>query len=122
VVQLDSNGRLLRQGEPEAVIDKGQLAEVARGHTTAEFKSDDGQEACTPEDRTVSEPSHLVLGEEVQEGHISWNAVQLLLSSLSAWPVSFGCAYLIGASIGEGFEILETSQSMIHHIICLLIE
>lgn len=94
---------------PKVVIDKDYLAEVAHGHTTAEFKPNEEQEACAPEDMTVFEPSPLVLAEEIHEGHISWNAVQLLLSSLSAWPVSFACAYLIVTTIGEGFDILETS-------------
>jgi hypothetical protein len=38
----------------------------------------------------------LVLAEDIEHGHVSWKAVNLLLSTLSPWPIAFWAAYLIG--------------------------
>jgi hypothetical protein len=49
----------------------------------------------------------LVVAEEIQEGHVSWKAVNLMLSNLSAYPILFWAVYLLGCSADEAAEVFQ---------------
>jgi hypothetical protein len=68
-----------------------------------EEELDDDEDA---DKKAAAKGSKLVVAEEVQQGHVSWKAMSLYLTTLSPWPIVFWVAYLVGRTISECAEIL----------------
>lgn len=103
---------MISQGKPvETVIaDKALAEEIA--HEREAIEMEEELEEPTDEVKATAKGSKLVVAEEIQEGHVSWKSIQLLLLNLSAWPILFWSGYLAISCVDETFEVLEMCMSL----------
>jgi ABC-type multidrug transport system ATPase subunit len=94
VVSLGSDGRILSRGTvDDAIARDARLAQTLANEAKAlqqDTEGDDlGEEVVTQKD-----DGKLMANEEVEEGHVGWDAFKLYLSSVGfKWPIVFWVGY-----------------------------
>ncbi|KZS93246.1 P-loop containing nucleoside triphosphate hydrolase protein [Sistotremastrum niveocremeum HHB9708] len=107
VVSLGLDGRVVSQGSMADALshNKTLLADVAQEQQAIE-NAKENSDAPIVEAKEVKPDGKLIVAEEIAEGHISWQALKLYLSSLGGFK--FWMAYVLGTLI---CDILSTVQT-----------
>jgi ABC-type multidrug transport system ATPase subunit len=96
VVSLGGDGRVVAARPPsETVLNDRELVEQIT-HKQEALQLDGNLEDDEDEhdQKAPAKGAKLVVEEEVQQGHISWNAIKLFTSALSGWPAVFWTLFL----------------------------
>ncbi|KAF9243737.1 hypothetical protein BU15DRAFT_59613 [Melanogaster broomeanus] len=112
VVSLSSGGRIVNQGTISQAIatDKTLAAEIAKEQEILKRDEEtvDNAESAT-EARDNNADGKLVMAEEILEGHVSWQAFKLYLTSLGGrHPIVFWFAFLFFMVMSEIATIAQT--------------
>ncbi|TFK78157.1 P-loop containing nucleoside triphosphate hydrolase protein, partial [Polyporus arcularius HHB13444] len=102
LVDIGSDGRILSQGSLSAALSKDSklLKEVEEEQQVLEKveqeidPSAETEKAAEAQQRT----GKLTVAEEIQEGHVGWDAVKLFLANVSQRPLLFWVVYISGCT------------------------
>ncbi|KAF9243741.1 P-loop containing nucleoside triphosphate hydrolase protein [Melanogaster broomeanus] len=115
VISLSSGGRIVNQGTISEAIatDKTFAAEIAKEQETLkkdEETVDNAEPATEARDKAKDKADgKLVMAEEILEGHVSWQAFKLYLTSLGGrHPIVFWFAFLFFMVMSEIVTITQT--------------
>jgi ABC-type multidrug transport system ATPase subunit len=94
VISLGGDGRVVAARPPSetALKDRELVEQIAHEQEALELDTD--LEEGNGDQKAVAEGAKLVVEEEVQQGHVSWNAIKLFTSALSGWPAVFWTLFL----------------------------
>ncbi|KAF9243735.1 hypothetical protein BU15DRAFT_71860 [Melanogaster broomeanus] len=115
VVSLSSGGRIINQGTISEAIatDKTLAAEIAKEQEILkedEETVDNAEPATEAGDKAKDKADgKLILAEEILEGHVSWEAFKLYLTSVGGrHPIVFWFAFLFFMVMSEVVTIIQT--------------
>ncbi|TFK78167.1 P-loop containing nucleoside triphosphate hydrolase protein, partial [Polyporus arcularius HHB13444] len=112
LVDIGSDGRILSQGSLSAALSKDSklLKEVEEEQQVLEKAEQEIDPSAETEKATEAQQStgKLTVAEEVQEGHVGWDAVKLFLANVSQRPSVFWIVYIFGCTAKFLFPNIQT--------------
>lgn len=101
IVSIGSNGTVISQGSDISLAISRNSKLVSEMRASEDFKTDTTPSPDSPTEKLATSNSapkgKLIVAEEIQEGHVTWKAMKLFLSSLGGQhPVLFFLAYSLG--------------------------
>ncbi|TBU53541.1 hypothetical protein BD310DRAFT_937787 [Dichomitus squalens] len=112
VVSLGSDGRVASEGTLSKALAKDQTLSREFGDQREELKKSEGEvDAVEPDDEVAPKKGDgkLIVAEEISEGHVSWQALRLYLSSMTGgYTLLFWLGVLVLLGLCEFFNVVET--------------
>ncbi|KAI0258309.1 P-loop containing nucleoside triphosphate hydrolase protein, partial [Gloeopeniophorella convolvens] len=110
VISLGGDGQIMSCGTVSDALSKDEhlSADVAKEEAMLE-KSEEELDAEKPDEAAKKSAGKLILEEETQEGHVSWQSLQLFFSALGgSHAYLFWFVYLVGMLLVDLSMVLET--------------
>ena len=110
---MGSDGRILSRGAVDTVqLDKKFAKEVKQEEAQLEEVDDlidsDATES-TPQDVKEPPSGQLILSEEMEEGHVSWGALNMFFKGMGGnHPLAFFAAFFGGLGLSETMMVIQT--------------
>jgi hypothetical protein len=110
VVSLGIDGRVLSQGSvSDALAQDESLAEEAMEGKQAMEKAADQIDPSGLKNETTKGDGKLMVAEEIQEGHVSWQALKLFFAGLGGnHPVLFWIVFIGGLFFTDFINTIQT--------------
>jgi hypothetical protein len=110
VVSLGIDGRVLTQGfMSEALVQDKNLGEEVMEDEQATKKAIDEIDPTSSKNETAKGVGKLMVAEEIQEGHVSWQALKLFFAGLGGdHPLLFWIVFMGGIFFTDFINTIQT--------------
>jgi len=110
VVSLGIDGRVLSQGSVSAAVAQNKrLAEEIMKEKNAMQKTTDEIDSANPKQDTAKVDGKLTVAEQIQEGHVSWQALKLFFAGLGGGhPLLFWIVFMGGLFVTFFINTIQT--------------
>lgn len=109
VVSLGVDGRIASQGEVADALSNNQDLNIEAEDAGAVAKVKEENNEQKPEDKVTKGDGKLTVAEEIQEGHVSWNALKLFFVGLGGnHSLLFWTIFLLGMFLTDFTNTVQT--------------
>lgn len=109
VVSLDIDGRVISQGSLSDALVQDKTVEEATEDENAMVKAANEIHPTGSKKDTVKDDGKLTVVEEIQEGHVSWQALKLFFAGLGGdHPILFWAVFLGGLFFTDFINTVQT--------------